>query len=371
MEGGEPVGQDTGPSSTGGFDDAADSTVAPSDGAGSGSGATADGSGSGSVSESGSSSGIASSDGSGSGSSNHDGSGSSSGGSQSDASSSGSSGSNDAGSGTPDVGVVDAGAVCTQTLPAVTDYSQNGPFSTTSVANTGPDGGYTTYQPATLGTNGFKHPIATWGNGVTTTSSNYAALLGAIASHGFVVVASNSTSVTAQEMTDGLDWMVQQNAQSGPYRANLDTRCLVTIGYSLGGGAAVDAGSHADVVTTVSFHGIAGDSAALRSPLLLFTSTTDTVAVAATFVTPTFDSSSVQTFYATLQSSGDPSNVGHLLPVGDGGPERAPAIAWLRYWVYGDQGARSYFWGSTATLCQSPWQCESKYAGGPAQTSGF
>ena len=66
---------------------------------------------------------------------------------------------------------------CGETLPALTDYTQNGPFATTTIANTGPDGGYTAVQPTTLGQNGFKHPVATWGNGITTTPSIYPTLL--------------------------------------------------------------------------------------------------------------------------------------------------------------------------------------------------
>ncbi len=177
--------------------------------------------------------------------------------------------------------------------------------------------------------------------------------------------------VTAADMTGGLDWMVQQNTATGSYQGKLDTSCLVTIGYSLGGGAAVTSGSHANVVTTVSFHGVQGSSNTLHAPLLLFTSTTDTFVTASGFVTPTYNASVVQTFYATLTAAGDPSNAGHLLPVSSTDPEYAPAIAWLRLWVYGDQGAKSYFWGSSATLCQSPWTCESKEPGGASQMSGF
>ncbi len=266
--------------------------------------------------------------------------------------------------------------VCHETLPPMTDYSKNGPFTTMEIDNTGPDGSYTIVQPMPLGQNGFKHPIAMWGNGITTTPADYPTLLSAFASNGFVVIASNSTSVTTQNMTDGLDWMIQQNAQSGAYQNMLDTTCLVAIGYSLGGGAAVGAGAHANIVTTVSFHGVTGNSAALKTPLLLFTSTTDTFVTASGFVTPTFDASAVQTFYATLGAAGDPSNLGHLIPVSlvedsTGGPERAPAQAWLRYWVYGDQGGRSYFYGSGATLCQSPWTCQTKEPGGAAKMGAF
>jgi hypothetical protein len=191
-----------------------------------------------------------------------------------------------------------------------------------------------------------------WGNGIITTPAAYVILLGTIASHGFVVVASNSTNVTAPLMTAGLDWLVAQNDAPGDFEGKLNPTCLVSMGYSLGGGAAVNAGSHPNVVTTVSFHGLKGNSAALHGPLLLFTSTQDTFVSAAQFVDPTFKASTVQTFYATLNGAGD---AGHLTPLNDAGPERAPAIAWLRLWVYGDQAARPFFDGPDCTLCKDPW----------------
>lgn len=231
------------------------------------------------------------------------------------------------------------------------------PFATTGLTDgTGPNGQYTVVRPTTLGENGFKHPIATWGNGITTTPSYYPALLQSIAALGIVVIASDSTSVTADLMTQGLDWMIQQNDQAGDYQGKLNTSCLITIGYSLGGGAAVTAGSHANVVTTVSFHGVQGSSNTLHSPLLLITSDTDTFVVPAQFVTPTYNASVVQTFYATLSAAGDPSNYGHLIPVLDVARYEQPvALAWLRLFVYGDQSASPYFYGDTCTACVAPW----------------
>jgi hypothetical protein len=254
-------------------------------------------------------------------------------------------------------------AGCGGTLPPLTDYTQNGPYTTMTTRDTGPDGGYTIIQPTPLGKDGFKSPIAMWGNGITTTPALYPTTLGQIASNGFVVIASQSTAVTTGDMNGGMDWMIAQNAASGAFQGKLNTTCLVSIGYSLGGGAAVSAGSHANVVTTVSFHGVTGDSGALKSPLLLFTSVTDKFVVASEFVTPTFNLSDVPTFYATLQSDGDPSNLGHLIPVDlldPKDPERPAAMAWLRYWVYNDQGAKKYFWGSDAILCKDPWACQTK-----------
>lgn len=245
---------------------------------------------------------------------------------------------------------------CGQSLPPVTDYTADGPFGpATVVTGSGPDGNYTMFKPANLGENGFKHPPTTWGNGITTMPSYYDGLLKTVASHGFVVIASNSTNVTAQLMTTGLDWLVAQNDAAGDFQGKLDTKCLVTIGYSLGGGAAVGAGAHADVVATVSMHGVTGPSGSLHAPLLLFTSETDTFVTASQFVTPTYNSSAVQTFYATLTAAGDPQNKGHLIPLGFGDPERAPLVAWLRLWAYGDGGAKTFFYGDSCTLCTAPW----------------
>lgn len=226
-------------------------------------------------------------------------------------------------------------------------------------------GSYTIVRPATLGENGLKHPIASWGNGITTDPSFYPGLLGAIASHGFVVIASNSNTVTPDLISAGLDWMIMQNGAAGEYQGKLNPTCLVTVGYSLGGGGAVGAGVHANVVATVSMHGVSGASNLLRAPLLLLTSETDAVCVPAVMVTPTYDLSAVQTFYGTISAAADSGGQGHLIPV-DGAlalitppelnmAERAAVIAWLRLWVYGDQAARKYFDSDDCVLCKAPW----------------
>ena len=238
------------------------------------------------------------------------------------------------------------------TLPVTGDYAAHGPFSVRVVNDTGPDGDYTIFRPTSLGTlNGqpFKHPIATWGNGTSTVPALHAELLSTIASHGIVVIASNSTTVTKQLMTEGLDWMIAQGSVRGDYQGKLDPSRCASIGYSLGGAGAVDAGSHPNVIATVSMHGLTGNSNLLHGPLLLFAGGDDSFVSGPGFVTPTFNRSSVQTFYATL------TGADHLYPLGDAGDERAPTVAWLRLWLFGDQGARPYFYGDDCRLCDSPW----------------
>jgi dienelactone hydrolase len=242
------------------------------------------------------------------------------------------------------------------TIAPTDNYGAMGPYGAQTINNTGPNGQYTMVRPQKLGEGGTKHPIATWGNGITTTPALYPGLLNTIASHGFVVIASNNTNVTAALMTQGLDWLIQQNA-SGDLAGKLETKCAVTIGYSLGGGAAVGSGSHADVKATVSFHGLQGPAQNLQGPLLLFTSTADGFVTKANYVEPCYRASTKQpTIMATLNVPGAAADfAGHLYPLGDAGEQRAPAVAWLRLWVYGDQGARKYFYGSDCLLCKSPW----------------
>lgn len=249
------------------------------------------------------------------------------------------------------------GAKSCSRLPTPADYGEKGPFADAKmISNTGPNGAYTLFRPdQSLGKDGFKHPIATWGNGIVTTPNLYEELLTTVASHGFVVIAANTTMAERPALNAGLDWLVAQNGESGPLQDKLDVTTEVTIGYSWGGGAAIDTANRPNVVATVSFHGMPPRGASafkdMHSPLLLFTSTGDTFVSAAGYVTPNYEKSTVQTFYATLgESSAD-----HLYVLGAAGKERGPAIAWLRLWACDDEAARAFFYGDDCLLCKAPW----------------
>jgi dienelactone hydrolase len=286
----------------------------------------------------------------------------------------GSSGS-DGSAGAPMAGsATNVAGACTG-LPAVTDYAAKGPFADAKMfANVGPSNGYTIYRPdASLGKDGFKHPIATWGNGIATTPDQYTKLLNLIASHGFVIIACNDTQAERACLNAGLDWLVMQNSMSGALQGKLDTTREVTIGYSWGGGAAIDTADRPNVKATFSLHGMpprvsdAWDK--MHSPLLLTTSTGDAFVTASGYVTPNYEKSKVATFYATLKE-----DVGHLYIVdqgaaicigavlgstfgncGDAKDEQAAAVAWLRYWACDDQNAKKFFFGDDCTLCKAPF----------------
>jgi hypothetical protein len=238
--------------------------------------------------------------------------------------------------------------------------------------STGPNGNYTVFRAdSSLGKDGFRHPIVAWGNGITTTPDQYEQTLTLIATHGFVIVACNDTQVERPCMSAGLDWLIEQDA-SGPMMGKLDLTREATIGYSWGGGGAIDTADRANVKATVSLHGmpprVTDAFAKMHAPLLLFTSTGDTFVSADEYVTPNYEASLVQTFYATFADA----TAGHLYVVDPGSAvclgtalglgscqsaavERAPTIAWLRLWTCADEDAKKFFYGDDCTLCQTPW----------------
>jgi pimeloyl-ACP methyl ester carboxylesterase len=237
-----------------------------------------------------------------------------------------------------------------QKLPPVTDYSKPGPFSPmVEVDNTGPGGSYTLYKPNLTAVPGFKFIPMTWGNGIGTTPQTYWWFNNMI-SHGFVMIASNSTGVTSADMTMGLDWLIQQNDVAGDLQGKLDTSRAVCVGYSLGGQASVGCGAHPKVIATVALHPAGGAPLGLHGPLLLLSGTNDTVCIPASFVQPIFAAATVPTFYSQLVDAD------HLEPTPLGGNrDTAPINAWLRLWVFGDEGAKPYFYGTDCTLCKAPW----------------
>jgi hypothetical protein len=258
-------------------------------------------------------------------------------------------------------------------LPAVADYAQPGPFADAKMfESVGPSNNYRLFRPdASLGKDGFKHPIVTWGNGIATTPDQYQKTLKLVASHGFVIIACNDTQAERACLSAGLDWLVAQNTAPGALQGKLDLERELAVGYSWGGGAAIDTSDRPNIRATVSLHGmpprVSDAFTKMHSPLLLFTSTGDSFVTAAGYVTPNYEKSEVQTFYATLEDA----TAGHLYVVDTdavacvasaalgechgAAAEQAPVVAWLRYWACDDQGAKGFFFGDDCVLCKSPW----------------
>jgi dienelactone hydrolase len=252
-----------------------------------------------------------------------------------------------------------AAAQSTSRLPPTDNYADFGPFATVAEAATGPDGTYTIVRPATLGEDGFLHAPITFGPGIGGAVDSMMNLLERIASHGFVIIGRQldggpNSPENNRRMTAGLDWLIEQNSTAGSvFEGKLDVDNAAAMGYSVGGTGAVDIGAHEAITTIVSIHGHSAQ-AELHGTLLLMGGTDDVMRDGQSWLAPTYEASQVQTLFSLV----DGANHGYPARAVDGvqsGVEAPAMIAWLRYWIYDDQGAKQYFFGDDCVLCQAPW----------------
>ncbi|MGK3981429.1 dienelactone hydrolase family protein [Sorangium sp. So ce136] len=247
-----------------------------------------------------------------------------------------------------------AGGAGGSPLPPITDYAAEGPFATTVERGSGPSGNHTIFRPERLGEDGFLHAPIIFGPGINTQVTSYTDLLSNFASHGFVVVGANlltggpNAPNNRAAMLEGLDWIIEQNSKAGsPYEGKIDVKRAVSMGYSVGGTAAVELGGHEAVATVVSIHGHIA-TADLHGPMLQTSGTQDTIGLP--MQQKTYDMSQTQTFLATVMGAD------HGYITRDvGGVQRPAIVAWLRYWIYNDAGGKHYFYGDDCVMCTSPW----------------
>ena len=244
------------------------------------------------------------------------------------------------------------------TLPPVTNYSAMGPYEPITETGKGPDGSYTVIRPKILGANGFLHAPITFGPGTGMQVSQLSNLLQRIASHGFVVIGRQLTGgpgdpVTRQRLIAGLDWIIAQNSVAGSvYQGKIAVTKGVAMGFSVGATGSIEIGGHAALATVVAIHGHSAKGEA-RVPMLLIGGTNDLNA-GQSWLAPSYAASTTQTFFSLLTGAGHTYIEGTVNGV-QGGTETPAIIAWIRYWIYNDQGAKNYFYGDDCVMCKSPW----------------
>lgn len=252
--------------------------------------------------------------------------------------------------------VMESASDTMQKLPPITDYSSKGPFKTVVQSiNAGANKTYVIFRPETLGENGFLHAPIIFGPGIgQTVQPVHTTMLTNFASHGFVVVGTPVLSKgpgdaqNLQTMKDALTWIIAQNTAEGVFKGKLWVDHVVSMGFSVGGTSAVQLGGEPAIFTVVSIHGHTAE-AALHGPMLQTTGTNDGVGMP--LQQATYNKSKVQTFMATLTGAAH-----QYIESNGGGEERKAIVAWMRYWIYNDTGARNFFWGNDCVLCKTPWQ---------------
>jgi hypothetical protein len=240
--------------------------------------------------------------------------------------------------------------------PPISNFGKTGPFMATTKNNDGPMGGYTLFYPQDLGRDGLKHPMITWGNGATTTP-NLFSLLPLLASHGFVVIASNDSFVTSAEMKSGLDWLVMENDRQGsPFYQKLDPTRAASMGYSLGSLGTFEIANDPRIKTTVHISGGAMDKSVvpnLRNPAAFLCG--DDSDIAHANCVSDFEMANVPVFFGVF--AGD-----HLGILGSHTDQiNTAAAAWLRWRLMDDASLAPWFVGADCMLCKdSKWVVKQK-----------
>jgi predicted dienelactone hydrolase len=252
------------------------------------------------------------------------------------------------------------------------DPSVAGPFKTTTETNVGPaagegaDGGapvaFTLFRPTDLSQGGLCHPVVTWGNGTGSSPSLYKVLLNHLASHGFVIIASDSPNVAQGDpppMVAGVTWVLAQNDDpTSELYQRIDPAHVGATGHSQGGFATTTAGGDSHITTIAALCG-ASNQRNLHGPALLYCGGMDTTVPCST-IQNAFDAINNQPIMLADYLSAD-----HASWVTFRGTTPSPVeiavTAWMRVQLMGDTALRSWFYGPDCKLCTDPgWQITQK-----------
>lgn len=211
--------------------------------------------------------------------------------------------------------------------------------------------------PAALGQGGLRHPVITWGNGTGAAPWVYAGLLKHWASHGFVVIASNSTQTgSGKAMLDGVSWLTSEDSRPGSlFFGKIATDKIGASGHSQGGGGSVNAGNDPRVKCTAPVEPAPGNAKGLKGPMFLIAGSADTI-VGSWMVTSTvYSPSPVPTVYGILKGAT------HFTPIGAADGMRGYLTAWFRAQLMNDQAAKTRFYGQSCGICVDPsWTVQRK-----------
>jgi len=270
-----------------------------------------------------------------------------------------------------DGGVPPTGDDCVLGVWPASDPGMAGPFATVTEnevgpqAGTGVDGGaaptFTMFRPKDMKQGGLCHPVITWGNGTGSTPNVYRPLLNLFASHGFVVIASNSTNVAQGDpkpMIVGVTWVLEQNENpSSVLYHRIDTTHVAATGHSQGAVATSQAAGDQHITTNIPIEG-AQVQRNLHGPSMFFCGGQDTLvgctgaqsALAAVTTLPAMYAEFLSVDHGSwLSRTGKPSD------------SDTAFTAWMRVHLMGDTSLRSWFYGDACKLCtDSGWTNDRK-----------
>jgi hypothetical protein len=267
---------------------------------------------------------------------------------------------------------------CTASKATGTNASGSGPHDVVVETNSDPgirEG--TIFRPADLG-GSEKYPIFVWGEGGCSLNGlSNAAAMGEIASHGYFVVADGTPNGQGGREMDAanpakmgepliayIDWAIAENEKPcSAYYQSLDTSKIASNGFSCGGLMAEGTAGDPRITTWgLNSSGLFGDNpafyATIHTPVLLVEGGTSDNA----YVNGLRD-------YDNISALGVPilffsKNIGHGgdLFSSRGGDFTRINLAWLNWWLKGDEGAtgKGHLVGSGCSYCSdSAWEMKS------------
>jgi hypothetical protein len=257
------------------------------------------------------------------------------------------------------------------------DPTAAGPFKVFTEKNVGPKAGalpdpiygdkqqsFNIYRPDSL--KDYCHPIMIWANGykdnpeqnppdcIVDSAANrwcgqYSPLLIHLASHGFVVMASLSTTTATDPMPTiiGLDWLLKQaeDPTNTTYYHRLDTAHIGAFGHSMGGMSTCKSASdprYSAIATISGTSTITG----LHEPALFFCGGQENGVCDNT--QKVVDGITTQ---PAMMINNINSDHGHWAYEGASGVDLAGMAAWFRLFLMNDTAQRKRFFGASCTFC--------------------
>lgn len=269
-------------------------------------------------------------------------------------------------------GAAPAGGGCTIGKWPASEPTAAGPYATVTENEVGPEAGeadadtavvpkFTLFRPKDLSPNGLCHPIITWGNGTGSTPNLYRSLLGLFASHGFVVIASNSKNVSRGDpkpMLVGVTWVLEQNEDpTSVLYHHLDPSHIGATGHSQGAVATSQASGDARITTNVPIEGAMAQRN-LHGPAMFFCGGLDDIvgcdgaqsALSAVTTLPAMYAEYLSVDHGSWMSFNNKPSVVY-----------GAVTAWMRVHLMADDALRPWFYGASCQLCaDAGWQIQQK-----------
>ncbi len=252
------------------------------------------------------------------------------------------------------------------------DPAVAGPFAVATDEEVGPQAGaaeedgtvprFTMFRPENMDESGLCHPVITWGNGTGSTPDMYGTLLRHFASHGFVVIGSNSTNVAQGDpkpMNVGIDWVLEQAEDpSSVLYQRIDTTNIGATGHSQGAMATSQASADERITTSVPIEG-AMVQRNLHGPAMFFCGGLDDLVGCDGALSALEAVDTLPAMYANYLTVDHGS---WLTFFGDTHTDVEVAItAWMRVHLMADDTLRSWFYGPSCGLCtDGAWEIQRK-----------